>query len=237
MAKTTKTKVTASSENQKTDARELADIQARPQQWFVQNYTDLCNRLGVEVNNASPDAILTRSGLKLSQAGTRIEAALRGVRGGFPAALVIQELRSAGCDIIWVFNYITSRQYDEGFYQTPWASSQLNEKLTLQLDYLNYYTERLIAIGFDPFDHRWDTESRSPTSSGYVDQKTTAGIPQSTGEAINSWVKQTGFQAPSPLAPTKGSKGLLGNCSPVGEIVTGIVVGGAIFALYKTCKK
>ncbi len=54
---------------------------------------------------------------------------------------------------------------------------------------------------------------------------------------VNNWVKQTGFQAPSPLAPTKGSKGLLGNCSTAGQVVTGLVVGGAIFALYKTCKK
>ena len=56
-----------------------------------------------------------------------------------------------------------------------------------------------------------------------------------TPHPVQSWVKETGFQAPS--AYTKGSKGILGNCSPVGEIVTGIVVGGAIFALYKTCRK
>ena len=57
----------------------------------------------------------------------------------------------------------------------------------------------------------------------------------STSGTVNSWIEQTGFQAPS--AYTKGSKGLLGNCSTTGQVVTGFVVGAAIFALYKTCRK
>lgn len=108
-----------------------------------------------------------------------------------------------------------------------------------------FYLDRLDEIANEAVEHiRFiDSEinrlvhSQNPTSAGYVDQKSTGGIPQSTGEAVNSWVKQTGFEAPSPLAPTKGSKGLLGNCSTAGQVVTGLVVGGAIFALYKTCKK
>jgi hypothetical protein len=71
----------------------------------------------------------------------------------------------------------------------------------------------------------------SPYSPSSIDATEKAMNP------VNTWVKQTGFQAPSPLTPTKGSKGLLGNCSTAGQVVTGLVVGGAIFALYKTCKK
>lgn len=78
--------------------------------------------------------------------------------------------------------------------------------------------------------------SRNPVQDD-LNEPSIADATERAMNPVNTWVKQTGFQAPSPLTPTKGSKGLLGNCSTAGQVVTGLVVGGAIFALYKTCKK
>jgi hypothetical protein len=95
-------------------------------------------------------------------------------------------------------------------------------------EYVNNFTgTRASSEGINDIQAQPD----SPYSPSSIDATEKAMNP------VNTWVKQTGFQAPSPLTPTKGSKGLLGNCSTAGQVVTGLVVGGAIFALYKTCKK
>ena len=44
-------------------------------------------------------------------------------------------------------------------------------------------------------------------------------------------------QAPSALTPTKGSKGLYGNHSMVADVLTGLVIAGAGYAVYKSVKK
>ena len=147
---------------------------------------------------------------------------------------LIRNLNSAGLDLEQAAVRMGPRSV------TSLADQDLFANLMGQLQ---MYRARLLSMSIDPTNTAWDylwnmRASYDPSTRASQDSLNEPSIDDSRERIpVNNWVKQTGFQAPSPLTPTKGSKGLLGNCSTAGQVVTGLVVGGAIFALYKTCKK
>jgi hypothetical protein len=166
---------------------------------------------------------------------------------------VIDTLRNNGTNIgqsLSNLNYFISRYTTEWGLRSPIISrgfnfsgnsfmlvKERNGKLYITPFSVGVQTQDDVAINVAGMREYVNNFTGTRASQESWNEPSIADAREKAMNPVNTWVKQTGFQAPSPLAPTKGSKGLLGNCSTAGQVVTGLVVGGAIFALYKTCKK
>ncbi len=219
------------------------DSYEEPVSYILSVYRELRDRIGLFRDSASVIDLLNRAGLYLSLVERDWYAVSGLMRNGNTGGFVVRgqndlmrNLNSAGLDLEQAAVRMGPRSV------TPLADQDLFANLMGQLQ---MYRARLLSMSIDPtnpaWDYLWNTRaSYDPSTRASQDSLNEPSIADATEKAmnpVNTWVKQTGFQAPSPLTPTKGSKGLLGNCSTAGQVVTGLVVGGAIFALYKTCKK
>ncbi len=219
------------------------DSYEEPVSYVLRVYRELRDRIGLFRDSASVIDLLNRAGLYLSLVERDWYAVSGLMRNGNTVGFVVRgqndlmrNLNSAGLDLEQAAVRMGPRSV------TSLADQDLFANLMGQLQ---MYRARLLSMSIDPTSPAWDylwnmRASYDPSTRASQEswnEPSIADAREKVMNPVNTWVKQTGFQAPSPLAPTKGSKGLLGNCSTAGQVVTGLVVGGAIFALYKTCKK
>lgn len=248
MAKTTKTSITASSPVMSMGGTDMIMkkggvidptevIERRGSYQFpstssiMSQYSTLRNQLGLSYDNIiSTRDLLNRAGLKLSlveRDWPTLSQSLASNPGfAFPSLVVLmRNLNDAGLDLQAVRVRSDDLMLGRDGNLVPASLDRANSQEFQMFDSLARaalgYVEYLRSMGVDPIGTNW--------------YPSMVGVSSTSPEPdINSWVKKTGFQAPS---MTKGSNGLLGDCSMTGQVITGLVVGGAILALYKTCKK
>jgi len=243
------------------------DSYEEPVSYVLRVYRELRDRIGLFRDSASVIDLLNRAGLYLSLVERDWYAVSGLMRNGNTVGFVvrgqndlIRNLNSAGLDLEQAAVRMGPRSVtslaDQDLFANLMGQLQMYRArlLSMSIDPTNTAWDYLwnMRASYDPSTRA----SYDPSTRASYDPSTRASYDPSTRASqdslnepsiadarekvmnpVNTWVKQTGFQAPSPLTPTKGSKGLLGNCSTAGQVVTGLVVGGAIFALYKTCKK